>query len=393
MAVYDYGDGRTYATPQEAFDACQAANEVNGVPQAFTEPNYIRGYGRAVFGNAQAGEPVLRLVHSVSGRGVRPTQGNRLVIDQNPGDQVEFADSEGAGCIVGGAADGTELASHVTVDLPALHSLQGEMGAGVIVCPDRTGGETAVDWVIRNCRIHALDYGIVLGSLRSGRIEAVEFLGYGGTALVYADGSEGDYGALQGHLVLLNCTARAEGPVLDLSGDFSLTLMQCSVYSAEDHVLRLSPEGGGMDLIVANSILVTSAEERACLSLAGTDWRVLYSDGNCYFSPGLGAGVLEQDGEILSLPEFQARYGQDANSLSADPRMLDPANGDFRLHEMSPCRMRGRTAPPAGLEGNERAISIDIGAYQHSLPANWNISAQAGEISARIEGRIRVQGL
>ena len=75
MAIWDYGFGRTYATPQAAFDACQLANG-GAVPAAFTENEYIRGYGTASYGGPGAGEPPLRLIASAgpgAGFGCLPT--------------------------------------------------------------------------------------------------------------------------------------------------------------------------------------------------------------------------------------------------------------------------------------------------------------------------------
>jgi hypothetical protein len=395
MAIYDYGPGRTYGTPQAAFNACQAANEVDGVPQNFHETNYIRGYGGAAYPGFASGEPVLRLVHSGTGRGVKPTQGSRLVIDRNGADSIEFADDQDAGCIVGGASDGTRLASHVTVDGINLHSSATATGRGLVVCPDRTGGEFARDWVIRNLAIYASWHGIVLGNLRSALLSAVRFLGFAGGAGVYADGSGGTYGAAAGGMVMLNCAARAEGPVVKLKGhSLAAAIVHGSFYSA-GNVIQLDHDNGSdsLDLILLDSILETRGESAACLATDFPELRLLYANANCYHFPGASARLLDLNGAGKNFNEFKSCYGQDANSLNQDPRYADPAAGDLSLRPDSPCLMFGRAATPAGLEGNERAISIDPGAYQQSLPANWSLNLQNGQAAARIEGRISVGGL
>jgi hypothetical protein len=455
---------------------------------AFSEVNSIRGYGAAVFNGYDTDEPVLRLAHSITGRGVLPTVVSRLVIDRNGLDAVEFADDQDAGCIVGGAADGTALASHVTIDLPGLHSTQAANGRAIIVCPDRTGGQTAYDWIIKCPAIYSTRHALVLGCLNSARLEVqikgsnyqlgangeVAFTGSGlddltaggtpgngmpprnykveidgandpdpdtfkwsddgGTtweaeeveitgaeqelqegvtvafaattghtagefwtwstiysgAAIYADGAAGIYGAFTGGLAMLNCTARAEGPVLDLAGDFILVPIHCSFHSQMDDVLRLTSVNGRLALVLLNTILQTLGEDKRCLRSSSALLCLLHSNGNCYHYPGDASALAEIAGtEFADLAAWKAAYGLDGNSLDADPLLVDPANGEFTLAPASPCRMRGRAAANAGLEGIERAISIDIGAYQPSLPANWSIKNEGGEITARIEGRIK----
>jgi hypothetical protein len=392
MAIYDYGADRTYPNPQAAFDACQAANESGGVPQEFTETNYIRGCGAAAYPGFASGEPVLRLVHSTTGRGVKPTQGNRLIIDRDGADPVDFADDQDAGCLVGGASDGTSLASHVTVDGIALHSSLTATGRGLVVCPDRTGGEFARDWVIRNLAVYASQHGIVLGNLRSALLSAVRFLGFAGGAGVYADGSGGTYGAFSGGLLLSNCLGRAEGSLVRLQGlNPAAVLLHCSLY-AGGPVLELDDDGTSdtLDLVMLNTILHSAGNSGACLSSDFAELRLPLGNGNCYYAPA-ASGVLA--GSPLNFDEFRSRFGQDRYSLNADPKLAAPAAGDFTLAPDSPCRMRGRAAATAGIEGNERALSIDMGAYQPSLAANWSLNAEGGELTAQIQGRVPIWGL
>lgn len=358
----------------------------------FQEVQAVRGYGDASYNGYAAGEPVLRLAHSVTGRGVKPTQGYRLLLDRRGNDQVDLVDDQDAGCIVGGKDDGTNLASHVTIDLPGIHSAQTATGKGIIVCPDRTGGETAADWVFKNLQVYAGQYGIIVGCLDSARLEAVHFRGFGSGAAIHADGPSGSYGSFTGGLALLNCTGRAEGPILDVTGDFSLMLFHCSLYS-KDNVIQLLQVNGSIVLCLLNTIFYTAGDDKYCLSTDLDELRVLHANGNCYYFPGDGASLLDLNGTDVDLAGFKSRFGQDVNSLEADPLLTDPEQGDFTLQSLSPCRMRGRAAAAAGIEGNERALSIDIGAYQSSLPANWSLKSQAGEVTARIEGRIKVQGL
>jgi len=396
MAIYSYGSGQPYATPQAAFDACQAANESGGVPQNFTETNAIRGYGDAAFGAAGTGLPVLRLCHSTTGRGVLPTQANRLVLDRNGRDRVEFSDTENMACIVGGSDDGTVATSHVTIDLPGLHSSQAATGKAVIVNPGyMTGYVAAFDWDLKNGDIHAAQFSLVIGGLLGLRLSNVRFLGLNSGACLFADDG-GIYGSYQGPLTMLNCVGRAEGKIIDLvSNSPALSLLHCSLYSPTETLIRLLNGGGIASPLILNSILHTDGAGKYLISTDFPDtlFQVAASNGNCFWYPGAGSHLLDFAGTPIDLADWKDLWGQDAHSLNLDPQLTDPAAGDFGLQVSSPCRMRGRAAVNAGLEGNERALSIDIGAYQPSLAANWSLSAVDGEITANIQGRVPVRGL
>ena len=213
---------------------------------------------------------------------------------------------------------------------------------------------------------------------------------YSGGA-IYADGSAGIYGAFGGGLVMVNCTAKSIGKVLDLKClNAVVTLLHCSLY-AEDSVLTLDDDGTSkfLDVILLNNILHTPTASKYCLT-SNFDLNLIHSNGNCYYFPG-AAAALSNLAATLAL--WRTRFGQDVHSINLDPKMIDPFNGDWTLAEDSPCRMRGRTVTNAGIEGNERAFTIDIGAYQDSLAQNWSIKAEGGQIIARIEGRIPVEGI
>ncbi len=392
-AIYHYGS-QGYGTPQEAFDACQAANEVDGVPQEFTETNYIRGCGAAAHPGSAAGEPVLRLVNSSTGRGVLPTPTRRLVIDRNGLDRVEFADDQDAGCIVGGNAAGQNLASNVTVDGVMLHSSATATGKGIIVCPDQAGGETAFDWRIKNLDIYAAQYSLIVGCLCGLTLENVRLLGANNGSGIY----NGTYGNFTGALVMLNCMGRAVSSVMNITSDaLVLTLLHCSFYSLEGSVLTLyaMSDQSICNLVMLNTILQTKADSQFCILADPPRFNPMYLNGNCYHFPGAGAGLMSDTGSVIytDLSVWQGDYGADLQSINADPLMTDAQGGDFTLQAASPCRNRGRTATAAGYEGNERALSVDIGAYQPSLAANWSLKAEGGELTAQIQGRVPIWGL
>ena len=61
---------------------------------------------------------------------------------------------------------------------------------------------------------------------------------------------------------------------------------------------------------------------------------------------------------------YSGTYGTaGSNDLSTDPRIVDPANGDFRLKGSSPCIDAGNPSDPVGDEPAPNGNRIDIGAY------------------------------
>jgi hypothetical protein len=58
-----------------------------------------------------------------------------------------------------------------------------------------------------------------------------------------------------------------------------------------------------------------------------------------------------------------------------DPKLVDPANGDYRLQDSSPCIDAGVTegAPSVDYTGAERVYAPDLGAYENSNTNIWVI--------------------
>jgi hypothetical protein len=82
-------------------------------------------------------------------------------------------------------------------------------------------------------------------------------------------------------------------------------------------------------------------------------------DHNLYWHAD-GQGVLFT--KELDFAAWQKKYGQDKNSLVADPRFVDPRNGDFHLQPDSPAiaklgfkpfdyQQAGRTSPARLTQG------------------------------------------
>ncbi len=73
--------------------------------------------------------------------------------------------------------------------------------------------------------------------------------------------------------------------------------------------------------------------------------------------------------------------GGGTGNISADPKFVDPANGDFHLQAGSPCIDAGTDLAPelpdTDLDGNPRivGVAVDMGAYEFQMP--WNHKAVA----------------
>jgi hypothetical protein len=390
MAEYDYGDGRTYATPQAAFDALQAANEAVGVPQAFTATNYVRGYGTAQFQAFAATEPVLRLVNSSTGRGVLPSARYPLVLDLDEDAAITFRDTEIVGALVNGDSSGQNLASHVRVSGLKILSVDGAAGLGIVLCEDRTGAETCCDWSLEDCEIAGMTANIVAGCLLGLRLTNVILTGPATSGAVFADGSAGAYGPFTGVLAAGNLIAHAAGPAISLLSDGALIQLLCaSLQSTGAEAVVLNDDGAATwaALTLVNSILQGATGEEA-ISSDYADLAVMGSDGNCYHGPG---GLADVGGvAIADLSAWRTWFGQDAHSQEADPLFVDER---LTLASDSPCLLVGSAATAAGLEGNSRSYAIDQGARQSVNASGWDVNVANSRIRVALNASLGVSGL
>lgn len=101
----------------------------------------------------------------------------------------------------------------------------------------------------------------------------------------------------------------------------------------------------------------------------------LLSDYNNWYATD-GATMAQLNGtDHATLADWQAASGQDAHSISADPRFVDASAGNYRLDRASPCRDAGTAvfdgiaAPDRDLDGNRRPMNngFDLGAYEYPV--------------------------
>ncbi len=123
-----------------------------------------------------------------------------------------------------------------------------------------------------------------------------------------------------------------------------------------------------------NNILCTSGAGNACLYLS----LPAFVNYNTYHAVGGAAIGVYNGGRFMTLGEWRARTLQDTNSLAADPRFVDPLNGEYHLMstegsyhggawlpdaESSPTIDAGDPADPTGAETEPEGGRVNQGAY------------------------------
>ena len=89
------------------------------------------------------------------------------------------------------------------------------------------------------------------------------------------------------------------------------------------------------------------------------DWNLYWSTQKCPKQKVFGLGgkigiyavgqVMQQDA-LVTIEECRKRFGVEKNGLFADPGMIDPEQGDFRLAPASPARKRGSDGKDIGAD-------------------------------------------
>jgi len=508
MAVYDYGTGCTYASPQAALDALQEAHEVGsngsavftgtglddateggtpedgaiehdfvveidatGTPDTFkwsldggstweatgvaitgaaqdlddgvtvtfgattghtlgdkwewstsynvsdfSEANYITCGAGGTFAADEEDTPVLRLCHSVSGRGVQPTKTYPLTldVDDDVDTRVRFEDVYSKGALVGSNDDGENSPDHVIVDGIELSSVVESTDTAVMV-REEDASEMCYNWLFKNCQIDGAKYGIILGEVRTVCIQNCRInVHQASGAAIYNDT---DYGPVKGLITLTNTIIWAAEDGIKLVGgagassqnEAELLLQHVSMYCGGHCIMIDQNYGDYGNIIRQNCILYTYGDSKYCLNLdypSAFDIEDRLSNANCYHYPGTSSKIATyKTTAIDDLDDWKALMGGDGQSMEEDPAYYDTTAADLRLSDDSPCKLRGRAAPAHGLNPTaptwpptvnssaERALNVDMGAYQHSAAGSWSVGVAGNELSARISGRIPVSGL
>jgi hypothetical protein len=339
--VWDYGPGRTYSTPQAAFDALVMQEGTD----PFGEAHYVRGFG-GTHGQGPSGY-VLYLTT------VAPFPRYPLVIDVAPGAEVGFDDEDGTACLVGNGV------SHVRVrDL----RLKGAF-VGVVAAEDDS--EPALDWRVERILADGTDQRLVIGVLAYKADDL---------RVLHCDFQELTGGGVASHPFVLEetrrrvevsgCRMRGAPAGIFINSPWDYIIANNTIQASQSAIQYY----GSSPLLLAgliNNILLGSSDGFTCLktdTLTAEDIRILRSDGNCFY-PGAEGSVADLAGERLDLAGWQERFDQDQRSLMTDP-MLDAS---LKPLPGSPCLGAGVCWDDRGQSGFRRAVSVDLGFEQESL--------------------------
>jgi hypothetical protein len=119
----------------------------------------------------------------------------------------------------------------------------------------------------------------------------------------------------------------------------------------------------------------TSTNAYVCVNVGPSSIGKLRMDNNLYFkdAKNIDTTAIFYDGGYLTLEQWRSRYGQDKNSMAADPQLINlsgsPSTWNPRLKSSSPAIKAGLNLLSAfsyDAELTSRTESWDIGAYSFS---------------------------
>lgn len=350
--IWDYGPGRTYSTPQAAYDGLFAS--VGATP--FAQKHFIRGWS-GTYG--VVGSNVL-FFNPIVGPGSRE---NILICDVESGETVIW-DGEAAGTILDGNA-----VSHVNI----LDIVLGNATYGLAPIP-WGNNRSCDDWRIIRCESDG-----AMGSI-SAPIAGYDVREFTVIDCYVHDTAAGGAGVITGRhnshagdifgIQIKGCRLEAN------FGIFAASELSLSIYNNTIRAIQSClQDNGGNDALVAtilNNIFYGETGTACdCVHTGATvsiNVRMLSSDGNCYFPGDSGGNPFVTNGlTYTTLAEVQAAYGLEAHSIEADPLL----NADMSIPAGSPCAETGVANSYAGYNGKVRGPQcIDIGAFQLTSPGS-----------------------
>jgi hypothetical protein len=148
-----------------------------------------------------------------------------------------------------------------------------------------------------------------------------------------------------------------------------------SIYDADAGIN--SPSSGS--LYIANNI-ISNITESACQHVFLESSAAMSSStvtNNVFYQNGNDVRIRWGLSKIYSLPAFQAATGKGTNCVNADPKYVDPANGDLHVQSGSPAIDKGITSELYNRYEALHGVSIKEDFDGTSRPQNgtWDIGA------------------
>jgi hypothetical protein len=353
--VWDYGPGRTYSTPQTAFDALVAQTG----PLEFTETHYVRGWSGTYLKGASGF--VLGLTT------VNPTRIHPLVIDSQDGENVVFDGAMGDSCVVGTAV------SHVKVSKIKL------INAGFGVAPSTISGPPVHDWNVVKCVADGsgltMYLGIFLYNVDELRVLHCEFK----NMISHGVGSFTGYTTpYKVAAQICGCLITSNDNGICTNSSAALFVFNNTIVAANNGLIHIGDESYFLAGMI-NNIFKGTSNHFSCVNIdADTpDLTIMKSEANCLNHGSIGY-VAEIGSEVYGLSKWQDNLGQDFFSTEADPQL----DSQFLLGKNSPCLSAGTCWDGFGHSGKPRSETIDMGHEQISL-------TKSPSISGRFEPEIR----
>jgi hypothetical protein len=159
------------------------------------------------------------------------------------------------------------------------------------------------------------------------------------------------------------------------AGSTGNTVINNTVYEANDGRWALNIQSGSSGNTVLNNILVSAHPTRGAIDISADSMSGFVSDYNAVIS----RFTTDGGSSIKTLAQWQASTGEDAHSLVATAANLfvNPGGNDYHLLSTSPAKNAGtsESAPPGDFDGLPRkaGAAFDIGAYEFgALSGDYN---------------------
>jgi hypothetical protein len=167
---------------------------------------------------------------------------------------------------------------------------------------------------------------------------------------------------LDHNLIYLNRTAGVEISGGDYTPFVNNTVVQSAGYALYVH-------GPGINITLENNILETSASGAYALQVTLDSVPGLRSDYNDLVATG-GARLAQWIGtDALTLASWYYASGLDQHSISADPRFVNSAGGNYQLQSGAPAVDAGDPSSAYANEPAPNGSRIDLGAYGNTALA------------------------